>query len=54
MKAEMEDFYPIFIPVYINAEVCKLCGERGMPKWEKSSTARMCSNCKYVEEKNSK
>lgn len=48
----MSDFYPEeFIPKWSNAEECPMCHELGMCKWENLSTARMCQNCKYIEER---
>ena len=41
-----------FTPVWANAETCPSCGEKGMPAWQESSTARRCANCGHVEERN--
>ena len=47
-KAEMED---IFVPKWTNAQKCPLCGQLGMCEWSESSTARMCQNCKHIEDR---
>lgn len=41
-----------FTALWVDAEECPNCHEKGMPKWQESSTARRCSNCGHVEERN--
>ena len=42
-----------FEPQWNNAQVCPKCKELGMSVWQESSTARMCANCKFIEERTS-
>lgn len=42
---------PDFVTLWVGAEVCLICREKGMPPWQESSTARRCANCGHVEER---